>query len=126
MFILAALSSEGRGKSAARILQETINGAHAVTSTVTIDEVLWALWKQTGDRKNAIRQANRIFHLSNLSIAPLTSEISRFSLQLLEANPSLKPRDAIHYATALSFGLRTIVSDDSDFDKTTLKRVGLA
>jgi len=122
VFILAALSNEGRGRAAARILRETINGTPAVTSTITIDEVLWTIWKQTGERKTALQQAGRLFHLTNLSIAPLTSELSRLSLQLLELNPSLKPRDAIHYATALSLGIKTIVSDDSDFDKTTLKR----
>ena len=39
---------------------------------------------------------------------------------------ALKPRDAIHLATALKAGASTIVSDDADFDNIKeIKRKGL-
>ena len=38
----------------------------------------------------------------------------------------LKPRDAIHAATAISHGISQIISDDPDFDKVSeLERIGL-
>ena len=40
-----------------------------------------------------------------------------FKAQQLIEEYNLKPRDAIHAATALVNGINEIISDDSDFDK---------
>ena len=44
----------------------------------------------------------------------------------MKSNKNLKPRDAIHLATAKSMKCKAIISDDSDFEKIEgIKRIKL-
>ena len=97
----------------------------ASTSILTWDELVWVCRKSLP---------------TNLAIKIGLSMISLPKLEIMEANKltavkasalmdqyGLKPRDAIHAATAILNGEREIITDDADFGKVKeLKRISLA
>ncbi|HLD57457.1 MAG TPA: type II toxin-antitoxin system VapC family toxin [archaeon] len=117
VFIYHLLDSSSKGENARKIFQNILKGDEsAVTSSLTIDEVVWILWKNVG-REKATTETLKIFEMPNLEILSLTSEMSFKSLLLMQKYKKLKPRDAAHAAVCLSSGVFQIVSDDSDFDE---------
>ena len=98
----------------------------AATSSLTIDEVVWKIAKETKDRDKAIKESLRILMFNNLKIIEIGKMEIFFSLALMQKNKNLDPRDAIHLSAADKFGTNLIASDDDDFDKFEgIKRVGL-
>ena len=117
VFILAALSDNAKATNAKELIKKIIVGGFTgITSSLTIDEVVWSIWKETKDRELAIEEGLRILQFDNLKIAGIDSNIMKASLHFMQNYRSLKPRDAIHLAAALDAGASVIVSDDSDFD----------
>ncbi len=117
VFIFAAISNDSRAEKAKALIKEVILGKlSATTSSLTIDEVVWKIWKETKNRSLAIEEGLRILQFDNLSFVNISDKIMLNSLNLMKDNINLKPRDAIHLAAALSIGAQIIVSDDSDFD----------
>ena|SRR3989338_1963870 len=117
VFILAALSDGHKAAKAKELIKKIIMGQLAgATSSLTIDEVVWVIWKETKDRSLAIDEGLRILQFDNLKIIEINGNIMRNSLDFMKSYESLKPRDAIHLSAALSVNVSTIVSDDSDFD----------
>lgn len=116
IFICAALDQGKRGEISRRILAKLIKGDPAVTSSLTIDEVVWVMLKETKDRERAIRQGLRILEFPNLKIVSVNSADVYSALKFMKKYPTLKPRDAIHLSVSLNAGIFRIVSDDSDFD----------
>ncbi len=127
VFIFASVSDDGRAKKALEILTKIVKGeAMAMTASLTLDEVLWIILKQRGNREIAIQHALKILEMPNLHIISVDESTIRSSLRLMKGHKSLKPRDAIHLAAMLAKGLTEIVSDDSDFDKIQgIKRIKL-
>lgn len=117
VFIYSLVDSGEKGKIAHMILESVVTGKDAaITSSLTIDEVLWILLKNT-ERKTAILEVLKIFEMQNLEIVGVTPDMSFKSLLLMQKYKGLKPRDAIHAAVCLSSGVFRIASDDADFDQ---------
>ncbi len=116
VFIFSVLNDGEKGERARSIIYDISTGKESgVTSTLTIDEVVWILWKQIG-REAAIKKTMEIFETQNIGIISITPEISFKSLLLMLKYTHLKPRDSIHASACLSSGVFTIASDDPDFD----------
>ncbi len=116
MFIAPVLYGDARAKSAAKILRQVEKGERpAATSSLTIDEITWVLWKKIG-REGAVKAAQACLALPHLRVLSVTGDHAQTSLTLMKRHASLRPRDAIHAAVALGNQIKTIVSDDHDFD----------
>lgn len=117
VFLYAALYEGPKANRAVDILRELHDGAApAVTSMLTIDEIAWKT-QRLATRDAALAEAGSILRLPNLRLLPATAETMREAVLLMEQVPHLKPRDAVHAATAFAAGIFTIISDDKDFDK---------
>ena len=115
VFIYAALYKGKKAKRTREILREMVNGKVAITSALTIDEVIWAIWRES-DREKAIRESLRILEFPNLRVLSVEPEDLHSGMNLMKKYKRLKPRDAIHLAVSLRAGVFRIVSDDPDFD----------
>lgn len=101
------------------------NKLSALTSVLTWDEVIWACRKNLSS-VDALAKGNSILEFPNLKISEVTITVIKLAGEIA-ATYGLKPRDAIHAATAILNGEKEIITDDSDFDKVKeLKRVSLA
>ena len=125
VFIYTAISTRTKGEISKEILSRLENDELVgFTSTLTFDEIFWNIKKERG-REDAIKAAKAFLHLPNLIMVDVTCDIITMSLKLLEKY-AIDPRDAIHVACALSRGITTIISDDSDFDRVKeIKRKSL-
>lgn len=88
-----------------------------VTSTLTIAEVLWMrnAPKITADKAEIVR---KFFRRSNLRLRNVTRRISE-NAQDLVWNHAIRPKDAIHVATALDGGIPILETFDTDLIKRT-------
>ena len=117
VFILAALAEGSKAAKSKELIKKIILGQlEGATSSLTIDEVVWVIWKETKDRSLAIEEGLRILQFDNLKIIEIDGNIMKKSLNFMKLHKSLKPRDAIHLSAALSVNASEIISDDSDFD----------
>lgn len=109
-----------------RILSKIANNElSASTSVLTWDEVVWACKKDL-PFKDALVKGNAILIFPNLAVLDASLAVVRIAAELA-AIYNLKPRDAIHAATAILSGEKEIITDDSDFDKVKeLRRISLA
>ena len=128
VFIYAAAIdslSDTKTVESQRILRKVVEGrAKASTSLLTWDEVVWVC-REAMPYQEAILKGNLILNLPGLNIAEVTIAIVNKAAELATTY-SLKPRDAIHAATAIINGEKEIITDDSDFDKVKdLRRVSL-
>ena len=90
------------------------NRTKGVTSLLTWDELAWVVWKLEG--REAGTQAGATFlKLRNLSLLTVNISVMLRAQELMERY-QLKPRDAIHVATAITAGEREIISDDAELD----------
>ena len=85
-----------------------------ITSVLTWDEIVFITRKFLG-RKISIIEGAKFLRVPNLVFIDTTKNIIREAQRLIEIY-NLKPRDAIHIATALSQNCAEIISDDLDFD----------
>jgi predicted nucleic acid-binding protein len=93
----------------------TNNELEAGTSILTWDELNYVLRKILGAEK--ANEATRDFlSTPNLIFFEANEKTLNKAQSLMERYP-LKPRDALHAATAILNNCTEIVSDDSDFDK---------
>lgn len=93
-----------------------------ITSIVSWDELVFIIRKFIG-REIAIFEGKKFLRFPNLIFIDANKKIIFYAQNLIEKY-NLRPRDAIHAATALCSGINEIISDDSDFDKISeLKRV---
>tara|TARA_Y100000310_G_scaffold325511_1_gene389090 strand:+ start:909 stop:1436 length:528 start_codon:yes stop_codon:yes gene_type:complete len=93
-----------------------------ITSVLTWDEVVHTIWKKRG-KEIAVSEGEKFFNLPNLILVDTNKNVV-MNAQKLITKYGLKPRDAIHAATAILHECSEIISDDSDFDKVKeLKRI---
>lgn len=117
VFILAVISNDKKAIKAIELIKKGIMGElNIVTSSLTVDEVVWKIWKETKDRSLAIEEGLRLMQFDNLKLIEIDRGIIKTSLNFMKHYKALKPRDAIHLSAALAAGAYIIVSDDSDFD----------
>ena len=126
IFVLCQFDATAKGTSARALMQGIVDGklAPAITSALTLDEVMWAVMKNKmqGELRNVITSA---YTIPNLTIKEVGPNIPLAALNLIEEH-GLKPRDAFHAAIMKSFGITEIASDDADFDKVKwIKRIKL-
>jgi predicted nucleic acid-binding protein len=115
VFVYPILYDDKKADFFKDIIKSVALGDSGYTSTLTIDEVIWAVWKERS-REEALKKATDILDLPNLQISPVSRPDSFNSIRLMKKYPHLKPRDATHLAVALKLGVDSIVSDDKDFD----------
>lgn len=122
VFVHAILNPQERqpGKSAGIVMKQISTGdMRAMTSFLTWDELLWALKKYL-NYKVAAEECRKFLRFPNLIFSPVDEVIINLAQDIVERY-SLKPRDSIHAATAMSHGIKQIISDDTDFD--TIKEI---
>ncbi|MBI4141843.1 type II toxin-antitoxin system VapC family toxin [Candidatus Woesearchaeota archaeon] len=88
----------------------------ACTSVLTWDETVWTFKRIFGNYDAAKIEGKKMLRLPNIVVLSISIDIVEQAQQLIEAYPKLKPRDALHLATAINFRAETIISDDTDFD----------
>ena len=125
IFVYATLNTEDYGDKAECLLQRISRGEEqAITSVLTFDETFWAVKKDRGIEK-ALEAAQALLNFPNLEIVPATRETASLALQLIK-ECGLRPRDAMHAATAIVEKADCIISTDADFDRVKrLKRKSL-
>ncbi len=114
--VLYSKDADLRVKRAGDILKSIAKGELlAFTSTLTWDEVVWAIKKTMGSDE-ALNQGQKLLGFINLHFISVDENILS-QAQGLMSNYNLKPRDSIHFASAIDRNLNTIISDDQDFDR---------
>ena len=89
-------------------------GIVGVASTEMIQEVVHQRLRITGDRGHAVADARDVAALH--TIVPFDEAVLRVALDLIEHTATIRGRDAVHAATAITQGIGSIVSIDPDFD----------
>ena len=123
VFLAALLAKDEVGAAAQRVLAALDAANPACTSVLVLDEVFWVLRKRHGS-DGALEASRRLMTMPGLRVLAVQATDWSAALGLMEDRPAMKPRDALHAATALSAGCDSIVSTDADFDRLPgLKRV---
>ena len=123
IFLLPLFGTDKASRVCLSLLQDlSEEKLSAGTSTLTWDEFLYTLQNHWGIEK-ALELSQNFLITPNLVFFPATEEIIN-KAQILVKEKGLKPRDAIHAATAIHNSIKEIASDDADFDKIKeLKRI---
>ena len=94
----------------------------ACTATITWDEIAWVIRKLFGFELSA-EASKKLLAFPNLKLLGIRKS-TVFKAQELMEKYKMKPRDAIHAATALENKITEIVSFDKDFDEVKeIKRI---
>ncbi len=125
VFLFAILNEKTvpLAKSSADILEKTVKKEiDASTSFLTWDEVVWNVRKYLGS-DIATSEGEKFLKFPNLNFIKIDENIIS-SAQNLTERYGLKPRDAIHAASAMSHNIGQIITDDPHFDKIKeIKRI---
>jgi predicted nucleic acid-binding protein len=124
LFIYPVIYTGPRATAATKILAYLADGElEALTCSLTIDEVLWIIWKKCG-REIAVEEAKRVLEFPNLRVVDTKVSDLAKAIELVKKY-HLGPRDAIHAACSLNHAIFSVISDDPDFDRVReLKRLG--
>lgn len=115
VFLLAVLFGDAKAVACREVLRRVASGETvALTSVLAWDEFVYVLRKLQG-RETAVAQGRRLLRYPNLRLVPADLATIAKAQSLVEAT-HLKPRDAIHAATAMVHRATEFLSDDSDFD----------
>ena len=118
VFIIASLYEGKQADRGKEVLTSLSKGIEVyATSSLTLDEVLWGIIKETRDRDQAIGICKDILEFPTLEILDVTGTDIIKAVWFMEKYPKLKPRDAIHLAVCFNASIFTIITDDSDFDE---------
>ena len=125
LFIYSVLNNAEIGEKSRKIIENVKNNVYnGFTSTLTIDEILWAVQKEIGKEK-AADIAKDFIAMQNLQIIPVSIDVIKKSIEFYKR--SLNPRDAIHLAAMQSKGIKIMISSDLDFDKIKeIRRIDFA
>ena len=116
VFIYPVLYTDAKAKRCGRILQDIISQEfQAVTSALTWDEFTYVVMRTLG-RKTAAEQSGKLLAFPHLLFMEVDTKVLQEAHRLINTH-NLRPRDAIHLATALLHKADCVISDDSDFDK---------
>jgi uncharacterized protein len=123
IFVYALINNGKVGDRCRKILEDVAKRKiRASTSYLTWDEIVYSVRKERS-KDIAIYEGRKILQFPNLAWLSVNDEVMISAQRLIESYP-LKPRDAIHAASALANNISEISSDDPDFDKVKeLKRV---
>ncbi|MDG6995169.1 MAG: type II toxin-antitoxin system VapC family toxin [Nitrososphaerota archaeon] len=116
VFILPLIHGDsGRGAPAARLLRKVEAGeTTAYTSILTWDEVTWVVLKTLG-RADSLQAGKKLLQFPNLRFIDVSEAVITRCQWLMEKY-QIKPRDAVHCSSAIVKGIKSMVSDDRDFE----------
>ncbi|MEM0253443.1 MAG: type II toxin-antitoxin system VapC family toxin [Candidatus Bathyarchaeia archaeon] len=98
-----------------RILLKIAQGdVEAYTSIITWDEIVWVVRKIFG-LEPSIEQGKLLLTFPNLKFLAIKKSMILRAQEILEKY-RVKPRDAIHAATAIENKIESIASYDKEFD----------
>lgn len=127
VFIYAAVGipTDKKTVAATELLRRVVEGRmHATTSLLSWDEFVWVLRKIEG-KKVAREKGRKILHMPNLKWCGIDGQVVDKAQELVERY-DIKPRDALHAASAIRNGIREFVTDDTDFDAVTeIRRIAM-
>jgi len=113
---------EEAARAKAKLLEIASGTIEGYTSALTWDEVTWVVRRLFGS-KQASAQGASFLKFPNLTLLKADAEVL-FQAQSIIEEFEVKPRDAIHAASAMLNRIRQILSYDKDFDAIpTLSRV---
>jgi len=115
IFLYPLLGQNEKANACIRVLTKMVEGEPACTSVLTWDEFVFVLRKRLGG-DIARDKGERFLRFPFLQRAKVDDLILMQAQKFIEKY-DLRPRDAIHAATAVSNRCRAIVSDDPDFDR---------
>lgn len=114
--VIYQTEAQQKARKAKEILLRIESGElSAYTSMLTWDEVVWVVSKVLS-RNDGIRQGKKLLGFPNLEFINV-DEVTLTQAQMLLDKYKLSPRDSIHVASALGRKIKTIISDDNDFDQ---------
>lgn len=94
----------------------------AYTSVLTWDEIVWVIKKKYG-AEIAVEEGRNFLRFPNLRMLEISSGVIIKAQEIMEKY-KLRPRDAIHAATAIESQIHVIVSYDKHYDLIdSLKRI---
>ncbi len=113
-----ALGDESQYRDACRsiIAAAAADRIRAYASVEMIQELVHHRLRRTGDRRLAAADGHSFSAI--LTVLNFDREVLDLSLDLVE-RAAIRGRDAVHAATALAYGIDTIVSPDRAFDGIT-------
>lgn len=125
IFIYATINNNKEGEICRDILSRVaFKKMIANTSFLTWDELSYVIRREK-DREKAIEEGKEFLKFPSLIFLKVDKSIIDKAQELIE-HYNIKPRDAIHAASAIVNGIKEIISDDSDFDKVKeIKRTKL-
>ena len=107
---------ENKAESAKNILIKIADGdLNAATSFLTWDEIVWTVRKLMNP-KIAAKEGEKFLQFPNLELLEVKKNVID-KAQGIVNKYGIKPRDAIHVASAIENGIKEIISDDSDMGK---------
>ncbi len=123
VFVFAALDSGEMASSCKDVILKIAEGKMtAATSVLTWDELVWVVRKYS-TYDIAVKEGAELLKTPNLKFLPADFSVIT-EAQWLATEYKLKPRDAIHAASAIKNGIKDFVSDDPDFDAVKeIKRI---
>jgi len=122
IFILALLNTDEEGVKARKIISKISSGEQAVTSYLTLDEVMWKV-KKFRSQKDAVNAAETMISTPNLLFITVDDEVMSKAIKAVK-EINLDLRDAIHLSSMRKAGVTQIVSLDSHFDHVPqIKRI---
>lgn len=115
VFAASTLDSGLNGEKARDIIDAVQNKLiDGYTSVLTFDESVFVVRKFRGF-ENSLIAGDDFLNIQHLNFIEVTYEIIALAQELIKKY-KIKPRDAIHTACAINNDIKTIISDDSDFD----------
>lgn len=106
-------------------IENSVRGEYC-TSSLTLYELIVIVAGLTGrslaDREFVRDVINAIFSLKKLTLIPFSKRIISKAINIMNTL-NLDFEDAIHYATAIESNAKKIITNDRDFDKTSLERI---
>jgi hypothetical protein len=108
--------AQEKARNAREILLRIEKGElKAYTSTLTWDEVVWVVGRALG-RDDGTSQGRKLLGFPNLEFIDVDKR-TLSSAQMLLDKYQLKPRDSLHLASAMNKNIKTVISDDEEFDR---------
>ena len=115
LFISAALDAGRVGEASRALLRRVRDGdMEGATSALTWDELAFVVGRRLG-RAAGLDAGRQLLAITHLRIVPVDPELLR-AADRTARDRGLRPRDAIHVASARRSGATAIVSEDRDLD----------
>ncbi len=113
ILVYASIENEKVGKAARRLLQQIQAGTlQGVTSCLAFDEAFWVLKKAIPDDITTAGQ--QLLDLP-LKFLPIDKQLLHSMITIIEQH-DLQPHDALHLAIMQRYNIKTIITEDKDFD----------